>query len=347
VEESKKQRYTNTGVYIWFAYIIVSARSPGLGLSHPNSAVCYLHPSGMTTQNSLISVLDACDNFRPHLSPEHLVPFLLAPNARPALGLLRPPVVAALRADNAWRNSHGLPPAWDIPAPADADKDSENPPPPPYIAFAPSLAHGTPAARTRALASTLERWRAAANRDDGSGASVFSSVIGGSRWRSEWYDVYRVPGGGAPLRADGRDPLTVLEVPPGGPGAGYVLSMERSACAIFGVVTYGVHMTVYERDACGPGGEGEGQTRVWVPRRALTKPTYAMFFFFFLLLYPTRRLTRLVISLVQPTCTLVSHGLSLSLFFRVCAVTCKVTPVCSTTRSQVVYPAGRPRSTLS
>ena len=300
------------------------------GIVPPLIAPCLLFPpSGMITQNSLISVLDVCDNFRPHLSPEHLVPFLLAPNARPALGLLRPPVVAALRADNTWRNSHGLPPAWDIPAPADADSDSENSPPPPYIAFAPSLAHGTPAARTRALASTLERWRAAANRDDGS-ASVFSSVIGGSRWRSEWYDVYRVPGGGAPLRADGRDPLTVLEVPPGGPGAGYVFSMERSACAIFGVVTYGVHMTVYERDACGPGGEGEGQTRVWVPRRAPTKPTCVRsVLFFFLLLYPARRLTHLVISLVQ------------------CAVTCKVTLVCSTTRSQVVYPAGRPRSTLS
>ncbi|KAI0252750.1 NUDIX hydrolase domain-like protein [Lactifluus subvellereus] len=226
----------------------------------------------MTTPESLISVLNVCDNFRPHLSPEHLVPFLLAPNARPALGLLRPPVVAALRTDNAWRNAHGLLPAWDIPAQTtDADSDSENqppPPPPPYIAFAPSLAHGCPAARTRALAETLERWRAAAN----DGASVFSGVIGGKRWRSEWYDVYRVPGG-APLRADGRDPLAVLEeVPP--PGSGYVFSMERSACAIFGVVTYGVHMTVYEQDARGPEGEGEGQTRVWVPRRALTKPTY-------------------------------------------------------------------------
>jgi isopentenyldiphosphate isomerase len=42
--------------------------------------------------------------------------------------------------------------------------------------------------------------------------------------------------------------------------------MERSACALFGVVTYGVHMTVYERD--------DDEVRVWVPRRALTKPTF-------------------------------------------------------------------------
>lgn len=233
--------------------------------------------------NTLISVLNVCDNFRPHLSPEPLVPFLPTPNSNTPLGLLRPPVVAALHADNAWRSANGHPLAWDIPTTAiDA-------PSPPYIAFAPVLASGSPAARTQALAETLERWRANANKGDGYHA--FAEVIGGSRWRSEWYDVYLAPGGA--LRTDGRDPLTLVEVPTtydpaSGPVSGsmsvsvpesessdcgggvYVFSMERSACALFGVVTHGVHMTVYEQKG---DGDGESPMRVWVPRRAATKPT--------------------------------------------------------------------------
>jgi hypothetical protein len=227
----------------------------------------------MSTQKSLISVLNVCDNFRPHLSTEPLVPFLLTPNSRPPLGLLRPPVVAALRADNAWRSANGHPLAWDISTTANSDDDA---PSPPYIAFAPVLASGSPASRTHALAETLDRWRANANKGDG----AFAEVIGGSRWRSEWYDVYLAPGGA--LRTDGRDPLTLVELPTSsdsapGPVSGssgyssYVFSMERSACALFGVVTHGVHMTVYEQK--GGDADGEIPMRVWVPRRAATKPT--------------------------------------------------------------------------
>lgn len=238
----------------------------------------------MAADKSLIDVLNICDNFRPHLSPEHLVPFLLFQDTRPALGLLRPPVVAALRADNAWRAAHGHPLAWEIPDPAPADTlspSNEGDVSPPYIAFTPALARGTPAARTLALAETLERWRAAAN-GDGSSSSAFAGVIGGSRWRAEWYDVYTAPGGA--LRLDGRDPRTVLEAPRG--ASGYVFSMERSACALFGVVTYGVHMTVYEQDG-DHRGDGDGsRVRVWVPRRALTKPTYVLFPPFSLAFFP-------------------------------------------------------------
>jgi hypothetical protein len=236
----------------------------------------------MTPPKSLISVLNVCDNFRPHLSPEPLVPFLLTPKSRPPLGLLRPPVVAALRADNAWRSANGHPLAWDIPSTTANSAGStytNDAPSPPYIAFAPVLASGSPAARTHALAETLERWRANANKGDGDGAGTFAEVIGGSRWRSEWYDVYLAPGGA--LRTDGRDPLTLVEVPTSDSASGpvsvsssgygvYVFSMERSACALFGVVTHGVHMTVYEQKG---DADGDIPMRVWVPRRAATKPT--------------------------------------------------------------------------
>ncbi|KAH9000626.1 NUDIX hydrolase domain-like protein [Lactarius hatsudake] len=217
----------------------------------------------MASEKSLIDVFNTCDNFRPHLSPEHLVPFLLSQDTRPALGLLRSSVVAALRADNTWRAAHGHPLAWDIPEPATADAhppstESDNrPQPPPAI--------------HRIRAETLERWRTAANgnQDGTEPASAFADAIGGARWRAEWYDVYAAPGGA--LRTDGRDPRTVLEAPRR--ASGYVFSMERSACALFGVVTYGVHMTVYERD----GDRDGGRVRVWVPRRASTKPTFPGF----------------------------------------------------------------------
>ncbi|OQV04210.1 NUDIX domain-containing protein [Cladophialophora immunda] len=60
-------------------------------------------------------------------------------------------------------------------------------------------------------------------------------------WRSEQYPIY-------------------------GPQRELVLSMERSATPLFGVVTYGVHMTGYV--------ETEQGIKIWAPRRALTKPTY-------------------------------------------------------------------------
>jgi len=51
-----------------------------------------------------------------------------------------------------------------------------------------------------------------------------------------------------------------------GPSRELLLSMERSATPLFGVVTYGVHMTGYAET-------GEG-LKIWAPRRALTKQTY-------------------------------------------------------------------------
>ena len=264
------------------------------------------------SESSLINVLNTCDNFHPHLSTEHLVPFLLSWNTRPALGLLRPSVVAALQADNVWRATHGHPVAWEIPKTDAYSSSNDGDSSPPYIAFAQTLVRGTPAARTLALAETLERWRAAANGvgcdDESSSGSAFAGVIGGSRWRAEWYDVYASPGGA--LRTDGRDPRTVLEAPLG--ASGYVFSMERSACALFGVVTYGVHMTVYEQDD-----EGEGrQVRVWVPRRALTKPTCVF--------------CPCIAPLIHPPHT-----------------SCEASPACSTTQSRAAFLGGRLRSTRS
>ncbi|KAI9436816.1 NUDIX hydrolase domain-like protein, partial [Russula earlei] len=47
-----------------------------------------------------------------------------------------------------------------------------------------------------------------------------------------------------------------------------------AACALFGVITYGAHMTVYEQKQGADDGAA-ACVRVWVPRRSATKPTYA------------------------------------------------------------------------
>jgi hypothetical protein len=52
----------------------------------------------------------------------------------------------------------------------------------------------------------------------------------------------------------------------GGTMSNKAFTLERAACAIFGLPTYGVHMTAYE-------GQGEDM-KVWVPKRAKTKATW-------------------------------------------------------------------------
>ena len=61
------------------------------------------------------------------------------------------------------------------------------------------------------------------------------------KWRDELYAVY-------------------------GPEGKEMLRLERSASQLFGVVTYGVHMTAFRRES--------GGLSIWVPRRAANKQTF-------------------------------------------------------------------------
>ncbi|THH08873.1 hypothetical protein EW146_g8851 [Bondarzewia mesenterica] len=195
------------------------------------------------SNHSYLDLVNRADNFHlPHSTEAHnasetLLPFRLSTSATLPIGLLRPSVVLELQKDNEWRRSNGLLEIWDIHTA--------------YISFVPSL--NTPAARTRAMKDTTTRWR-----DSG----IFADVIGISKWRSEWYDVCQTPFG--PMRIGGGDPES--DESEEGKEENYAFSMERSACALFGLVTYGVHMSVYEEDDNG--------IRMWVPRRAKTKPTW-------------------------------------------------------------------------
>src|SRR5258708_25927716 len=95
--------------------------------------------------------------------------------------------------------------------------------------------------------------------------------------------------------------------------------MERSACALFGIVTYGVHMTVYEQkgdaDAGVGGTDGKVPMRVWVPRRAATKPTCVCHVFLLSLHHPPHSSAVAASSHVRP-----DAGLSLPFiaFSRTC-----------------------------
>lgn len=91
----------------------------------------------------------------------------------------------------------------------------------------------TEAERSAAVAATCQYWRE---------NKTFTVLAG---WRNELYPVY-------------------------GPNNELLYSVERSASPLFGIVTYGVHMTCYTRV--------EGASfgiKIWVPRRAKNKQTYA------------------------------------------------------------------------
>jgi 8-oxo-dGTP pyrophosphatase MutT (NUDIX family) len=90
----------------------------------------------------------------------------------------------------------------------------------------------TPASRSAAVAQTL-----LALRETG-----HFKVL--DKWRDELYAVY-------------------------GKGKQLLFTVERSASPLFGVVTYGIHMTVFTRS------QTTGMVdKIWIPRRARSKQTY-------------------------------------------------------------------------
>lgn len=83
--------------------------------------------------------------------------------------------------------------------------------------------------RTAAVTKTTEAMR----------ATEHFEILKG--WRNELYPVY-------------------------GPNRELLFSMERAASALFGIVTYGCHMTCYTNK--------DGEMKIWVPQRSPNKQTY-------------------------------------------------------------------------
>jgi len=210
---------------------------------------------------SFVDLINDCDNV--HLScqhelgkpsilidasfgSEHLVPWYIScSSGNAAIGLLRPVIVDELCKDNELRRGNGKPELWNIERHGETQISR--------ITFQPWV--DTASKRTAEMKELCERWR-----DTG----LFEDVCGPKKWREEMYPVYSRPFGihdhpSKDLRTTGESETN------------YAFEMERSACALFGVITYGVHMTVFQEIQCAD--SRETKTWVWVPRRAKTKQT--------------------------------------------------------------------------
>ncbi|KAF9804464.1 hypothetical protein IEO21_09393 [Rhodonia placenta] len=193
----------------------------------------------MAPSQSFLDIVAACDNYRLDADRTSLTTWrLTAHPTSPAIGLLRPEIVARLRVEDA----KGSVPAWEF-----ATHNGRQ-----VVGFS-SHIHG-PSARTRVMKELCERWR-----DEGR----WPDVIGPRKWRNEMYAVYRNPFGvHDALRTDDTDE----------DGTNYAFMMERSACALFGVVTYGVHMSIFEEDE--DRRSALDSCRMWVPTRSKSKQTW-------------------------------------------------------------------------
>lgn len=207
---------------------------------------------------TFLDLINVCDNVRVHqVSPvpsrfdsELLVPLYLTESAdSPVIGLLRPVIVEQLASENKRNCDIGQQELWLINSVESTYIPRKNRTLGPSVSLQAWL--DTPSKRTAAIKEVCERWR-----DTG----LFEDVCGPKKWRNELYPVYADPLGphDHPDNAATREPLN------------FAFEMERSACALFGVITYGVHMNIYEEFEV----NGRKNLRIWVPTRAKTKPTY-------------------------------------------------------------------------
>ena len=202
-----------------------------------------------TNLQSFLQIVAACDNFRlptPTSPGEHLVPWHLSPDpSSPIIGLLRPIIIDQLLADG---EPSVNPPRFHFSHLEDGTTISR-------VSFAAGII--SPAARTRVMREICEGWR-----DRG----VFADVCGPKKWRGELYPVYRRPFSKHDAPPDGED-IEEAEQDVTTHPRNYTFKMERAASSLFGIVTYGVHMTMYEQtspDSC----------HIWVPTRSRTKQTW-------------------------------------------------------------------------
>ncbi|PWN17989.1 hypothetical protein BCV69DRAFT_301729 [Microstroma glucosiphilum] len=118
--------------------------------------------------------------------------------------------------------------------------------------------------RSNALNSLVRSWR---------DVGLFRDALDG--WREEMYAVYSSDS--HPFNSWERTTRSGTEV--GSRGA--VFELERAACALFGLVTYGVHLTAYTQEPSSSTSASDADTssssdllKVWVPRRSASKATW-------------------------------------------------------------------------
>ena len=196
---------------------------------------------------SFLPLIDACDNFQlSNLSLQSApVPFCLSSDPHTAIGLVFPDVVDALQNGNAPKSSTGQPGSW-ILLKEDGGSRIKG------VCFAEYVK--TPESRTKAIGELCRRWHV---------EGLFPDVIGGRLWRSELYPIYKNPFGPHDDFSEAGRSNKAFE-------------MERSACALFGVVQFGVHMTIYYPEVRASDGKLVEDMKIWVPTRSKTKQTYVL-----------------------------------------------------------------------
>ncbi|WWD22331.1 hypothetical protein CI109_106822 [Kwoniella shandongensis] len=204
------------------------------------------------TSRSLLSVVEAADVFPsyplpPSAPPAPYVPFhlTLADHLAhlPPLGLLRPDVLREMKKVVATQSPE---PLWEFyEGEGKPDETGNFNRKTECVYFDEKVVEGGKEVLAKRMAEVAQKWR-----EEG----VFPLPLGG--WRNELYSIYASPQSSA---------FKSLSKP-SGTFSNLAFPLERAACAIFGLATFGVHLTAYE-------GEGEDM-KVWVPRRSKTKATW-------------------------------------------------------------------------
>lgn len=181
---------------------------------------------------SLLPVVRVCDNVDQSSPPPDQVPFFLSPTSTVPVGHVFRHVFQQVVADTV----NGVLPEFaslaSFPTPAGADR----------LYFADGSAAFQE--RSAAMAAIAASWRA---------RGLFQDALGG--WRDELYTIY----GPEESTTAGADACW---------GRNGAFALERAACALFGVGTFGIHVNGFVED------DIDGTYRVWVPRRAKTKQTF-------------------------------------------------------------------------
>ncbi|WVF66391.1 hypothetical protein IAT40_001131 [Kwoniella sp. CBS 6097] len=209
---------------------------------------------------SLLPVVQAADNFPiydlpPAKPPKPYVPFHLTlrdyQQGLPPLGLLRPDVLEEMKAvsgsgsKGVWRFREEEYSGRGKPDETGTWRDASNIKPEiTCVYFDEEVVEGGVEGISKVMADIVGGWKK---------AGKFPGPLAG--WRNELYAIYAHP-----------DSSGLRHTMIGGTGNNVAFHLERAACALFGLATFGVHMTAYE-------GEGDDM-KVWVPRRSKTKATW-------------------------------------------------------------------------
>ncbi|KDN44285.1 hypothetical protein RSAG8_05549, partial [Rhizoctonia solani AG-8 WAC10335] len=190
---------------------------------------------------SLLPIIEVVDSFKPAaLSTQKFIPFYLSlehTQPQDIIGQIAPGVAERIVSYPAG--------TFAVKLIENIDGASQ----PPDINSPSSTAHIKAIAFDERLRTVDERSEAIERASlDWRSQGLFAGAIGGRQWRNEQYSVYVHPFKNI------------------GIGGDVAFRLERTACELFGFVTYGVHMTMYTSDY-----------RIWVPRRSKTKQTWPGF----------------------------------------------------------------------